>query len=94
MTKIQKIVEAKLKIQKMLENQLLVLNKEIGRAQINESVEKIWRDMRKNKSSKRVDEEIGDKDDVIPKTSQKGMDSKETEEKMLADIIKVNAEMN
>ena len=59
-----------MKIQKMLENQLLVLNKEIGRAQINESVEKIWRDMRKKKSSKRVEEEIGDKDDIIPQTSQ------------------------
>ena len=33
----------------MLEIQLQALSKEVGSAQIKESVEKIWRDMRKNK---------------------------------------------
>jgi len=39
----------KKKIQNMLEIQLQALSKEVGSAQIKESVEKIWRDMRKNK---------------------------------------------
>ena len=33
----------------MLEIQLQALSKEVGSAQIKESVEKIWRNMRKNK---------------------------------------------
>ena len=50
----------------MLENQLLALVKEVGSAQINESVEKIWRDMRKNNKQKRKVEEIEEKDGHIP----------------------------
>ena len=54
-----------MKIQKMLENQLLALGKEVGSAQINESVEKIWRDMRKNNKQKGKVEEIEEKDGHI-----------------------------
>ena len=52
----------------MLENQLLALSKEIGSAQIKESVEKIWRDMRKNKKTTVEEGEKNGK--PIPKPTQ------------------------
>ena len=50
----------------MLEIQLQALSKEVGSAQIKESVEKIWRDMRKNNKPKRKVEEMEEKDACIP----------------------------
>ena len=64
-----------MKIQKMLENQLLALGKEIGSAQIKESVEKIWRDMRKNKKEEVQEEE--EKGTSILKPTQKALKEKD-----------------
>ena len=58
----------------MLEIQLQALSKEIGSAQIKESVEKIWRDMRKNKKDNVM--EIEEKGTQVLKPTPKSEEEK------------------
>ena len=58
----------------MLEIQLQALSKEIGSAQIKESVEKIWRDMRKNKKENVM--EIEEKGTLVLKPTPKTEEEK------------------
>ena len=66
----------------MLEIQLQALSKEVGSAQIKESVEKIWRDMRKNKKDNVM--EIEEKGTQALKPTSK------SEEKEKGKIMQVN----
>ena len=58
----------------MLEIQLQALSKVVGSAQIKESVEKIWRDMRKNKKDNVM--EIEEKGTQVLKPTSKSEEEK------------------